>query len=331
MSGDDHRIEALLRATGKRPAVSPERTRRVHDAARAAWQGEVRRRRTRRRVVRALVLAAAIALPLLAVWQWRSPTVPARGETVGVARIVNAAWIEQGRFALLRSRSALAEGASVTVGTTVSTDGDGRVSLRAATGASLRLDHFTTLRILSGRTFYLERGAIYVSTELGAASGAPSLRIETSLGTLEDVGTQFLARLGADSLSVQVREGTVRVSAGARTESAGAGQRISIDGSGRIGRSEDPRTDADWAWVEFGVRMIDIDGLPLSEFLDWAARERGGRVRYADPAIAQRAPSIVLRGSVAGMSLDRAIESVTATSGLAHRWEGRELVIGEAR
>jgi hypothetical protein len=38
-----------------------------------------------------------------------------------------------------------------------------------------------------------------------------------------------------------------------------------------------------------------------------------------------------LRGSVAGISLDRAIESVTATSGLAHRWEGRELVIGEAR
>ena len=325
-TGDDP-IEALLRATGRRPAVSADRSRRVHDAARAAWHEEVRRRRVRRRLVRALALTAALALVVLVIRSWRSATAAPAGERVGVERVVNTAWLEQGRIPFLRARSALAEGAGLRRGDAVTTGDDARVALRAATGARLRLDRFTSLRILSARSFFLERGAIYVSSEAGGATGAPSIRVETALGMIEDIGTQFEARLTAGTLSVRVREGTVRVRAGARTESALAGQRISVDRSGRVERDDDPGADAGWAWVELALQMIDIDGRSLAEFLDWAARERGARVRYDEPDLAERAPSIVLRGSVAGMTLDQAVDSVTRASGLVHRWEGRELVV----
>jgi hypothetical protein len=76
--------------------------------------------------------------------------------------------------------------------------------------------------------------------------------------------------------------------------------------------------------------MMDIEGKTLREFLDWVARERGVRIRFENPALEARAPSIVLHGSLDGMTLEQATETVFLTSGLTHRWDDRELVVGPA-
>ena len=74
--------------------------------------------------------------------------------------------------------------------------------------------------------------------------------------------------------------------------------------------------------------MMEIEGRFLLDFLQWDARERGVRLVFTDEKLAARARTIVLSGSIAGMTLDEATTSVLTTCGLIHRWEGESLVVG---
>ncbi len=309
-------IERLLKATGRRPAVSADRTERVRDAVSLRWQSEVARHARRRRIGWVVSLATAavvVAAVGLGIRSQRSSIMPELSG-VRVERVVNVALFPVG--------SIVPRGASVTTGP------DARVALRAPTGHSLRLDTDTGLRVLSGSEFVLERGAIYVDAHRGTASSAASIRIHTPVGTIEDQGTQFAARLDGGALSLRVREGVVTVQGPAGRLVAQAGQALRLDASGRVDRAEDARTGEGWTWVEAIAPMMEIEGRSLLDFLDWIVRERGVRLQFVDTGLAGKAPAIVLSGSIAGMTLEQATTSVLATCGLSHRWENGALLVG---
>ena len=328
MTGDDP-IASLLRATGRRPAVPAARSARVREAARTVWQAEVARRLRSRRLALALALAATVLLAIWGVRTLRGPTSSmAASNVVEVDRVVSTVWAEHGRFPGLRRRWDLQAHARIDPGCTIRTAEDGRAALHLLMGPHvLRLDHATVLRILSDRVFVLERGAVYVDSGT-AGTHAGSIHIETARGTVEDVGTQFEVRLSGDALTVRVREGQVAVDTGAGSARAAAGQALTVDGAGRISPSLD--RGGGWEWMETVAPPFLIEGRALADFLAWAARERGARVRYLDAGLAARARGIVLHGSVEGMELDRAVASVALTSGLIHRWQDGELVVSEA-
>jgi ferric-dicitrate binding protein FerR (iron transport regulator) len=314
MNGHDS-IEALLKATGRRPAVPADRTDRVRAAAHDGWRREVGRRARGRRISWGLSLAAAAVVVVgvgLGVRALR-PSIAPGPSGIRVERVAN---------------GALRAGAVVAWGDVVTTGADARVALRAPSGHSLRLDSGTTVRVRSDREFSLERGAIYVDLRGEPTRPAPSIRIDTPVGTIEDEGTQFAARFEGGSLSVQVREGAVTLSAPAERSVAQAGQTLSLDASGRILRTENAGRGARWAWAEAIAPMMEIEGRSLLDFLDWAARERGVRLQFADSGLAGRASTIVLKGSIAGMTLDEATASVLATCGATPRWEEDALVVG---
>jgi len=321
-------IASLLRATGRRPAAPPERSARVREAARLAWNAEIVRRRRSRRLTFALALAASVVLAVWTVRALRATTSSmAPPHVVEVDRVVNGVWAEHGGFPGLAKRWDLQARARVDPGVTIRTSADGRAALHLLMhGHALRLDHATSLRILSDRAFLLERGAVYVDS--GTTVG--SVRIETALGTIEDVGTQFEVRLNDGGLTVQVREGEVKVGAGSASLQAAAGQAATVDRGGRLARAAAP-SDTGWAWTETVAPPFPIEGRSLADFLTWAARERGARVRYLDPGLAQRATGVLLHGSLEGMTLDQAVASVAETSGLVHRWQAGELIVREAR
>jgi ferric-dicitrate binding protein FerR (iron transport regulator) len=316
---DDDPIESLLRASGKRPDVGAPRAQRVRAAAHAAWRHEVARRTRRRRLIGATALAATILLAAALALTRRTPAPSAAG-VLTVERIESAAWAETGE---------LRPGSTVSRGSRVTTGDDARVALSAPSGHSLRLDRRTVLRVVGDRAFALERGAVYVDSGGTDRPASRPIRIETPLGVIDEVGTQFEARLDGSVLRVLVREGEVAVVAHAGRGTARAGQALTVDASGRIEQREDPGTPDDWSWTESVAPAFEIDGRSLAAFLSWVSRERGVRVRYQDPALARRAQSIVLSGSIAGMSMDQATASVLASSGLTGRWEPGGLVVGE--
>lgn len=330
---DHDPIEALLKATGRRPAIPADRTGRVRDAARTEWKRQLAAGSRRRRVRWTVSLAAAAVVVFGVGLGMRSlrPSVAQGLSGIHVERVTNAAWARHGSLPLFRSKSPLRVGSVISWDSEITTGDDARVALRAPTGHSVRLDTGTTLRVVSDSVFALERGAIYVDFHHRSALRETSIRIVTPMGTIEDAGTQFEARLNAGSLSIEVREGSVTLLAPAERSVAHAGQTLRIDPSGRIVRTEDAGAGGGWTWAEAIAPMFEIDGRSLLEFLDWMTRERGVRLEFLDTGLAEKASTIVLKGSIAGMTLDQATTSVLSTCGVMHRREPGVLVVGTER
>jgi len=247
-----------------------------------------------------------------------------------VERASGTAWAT--RDSLLRARTELAVGSNVPRGAAVTTAAEVRLALRVPTGHSMRLDTGTTLRVSSDREFTLSSGAIYVDAPPEGEARRSSIRIDTPFGVIEDQGTQFVARLDGGSLSLKVREGTVTLQTVSERLVAHAGEALRLEASGEIDRSEEASEGgrSAWEWAETIAPMMEIEGRSLRDFLDWVVRERGVSLRYAGDGLAERAPTIVLKGSVAGMTLEEATTSVLATSGLSGRWEKGTLVVTDA-
>jgi len=137
-----------------------------------------------------------------------------------------------------------------------------------------------------------------------------------------------VVRFDGRSLSLNVREGEVTLSAPSARAVAHAGQTLTLGAAGRILPTEGAENSGEWTWAETIAPMMEIEGRSLLEFLDWVVRERGAQLRFADSSLAGKAPTIVLRGSTAGMTLEQATASVLATCGMSHRWDDGALVVG---
>jgi ferric-dicitrate binding protein FerR (iron transport regulator) len=211
----------------------------------------------------------------------------------------------------------LLAGARLLSGGSVGTAADGRVAVRLASGASLRLDTGSRLAFVSPASLRLESGAVYVDSQ-----GGPSVVVETPLGRVEERGTQFEVRLAGGAVRVRVREGGVNLSATGGSWDAARGEELLLSAGGSLVRGSVPFHGAPWSWVQEIAPAFQLEGRTLGELLAWYARETGHGVAWGDPAEQRRALAVVLHGSVDGLSPDQALAAVLPTCGLAHRPEG---------
>ena len=310
------RIGALLRVSGRRPSIPPERAGRIEQATRATWEEMLARRAHGRRLRLWAALAAAAVVVAGAGLVLRSRSTP-----LAVPEAIGRVEIATGEVSLRpaaegQAPERLRAGDEVAVGTVVTTMDDGRVALRLASGHSLRLDAGTHLRALSERTLALERGAVYVDSGGAAHAAAGTIEIRTPLGEVRDIGTQFEVRMLDASLRVRVREGTVSLAGLGATREMAAGEEVTVDAAGLAVRGRVDRYGAAWAWSEAVARFGDLEGRSLREFLDWYARERGVRLELVGEGLVTEADTIILAGSIEGMTLEQAIDSVLATTAM---------------
>jgi FecR protein len=320
---DGDPIEALIKLTGPRPAVPPERAGRVKAAVFAQWEKEVRLRSRRRRL--AFVgwsAAAAVLLASAGLLVWRNQAPPPPVELAGrIENVSNRAWTRPSMEGA-PPPVPLAAGAMVPVGSELTTGADGRVAIRLTSGHSIRLDAETRVRMLSGRTVALERGAVYVESPIDKMAGASGVEIRTPLGDVHDVGTQFEVRLIGSSVRVRVREGAVLLRSSRGVHEVGAGRELELGADGGAQRPF-PSFGEDWSWISGVTPPIAIEGRSLRDFLEWAAREKGLRLRYAEEDLPATAAAITLNGSIEGMTPDQALESILLTCRLTHRIDER--------
>ena len=307
-------IARLVRLAGSRPAVPAERALRAEAMVRAAWEASVAARR--RRLVATwssgLALAAALALAIGLVL--RGPAAPPPPELVGtVERLAGQAQLLAGEGAA----QPLGPGARLVAGGALDTGADGRVAVRLASGASLRLDVDSRLAFVTPTRLLLEQGAVYVDSQ-----GGPPVVVETPLGVVEERGTQFEVRLASDAVRVRVREGGVNLSGERGSWDAARGDEIVLTAAGVLRRGSVPFHGDDWSWVQEIAPAFRLEGRTLGDFLSWFGRETGRGVMWVDPAEQRRALAVVLHGSVDGLSPEQALAAVLPTCGLAHRLEG---------
>jgi ferric-dicitrate binding protein FerR (iron transport regulator) len=318
---DDGDLARLLAATGPRKQPSDRATVEVRAAVEAQWRRSVTARQARRRYT-SWAAAAGVAAAAVAVWMARPLYLPAAEPVASLARVVGDAQMDSGdgRWTPLAAGSVVKAGAVIRTGST------GRVAITMKKGVAVRLDSDTRLAFNDASEATLSQGAVYVDSGPEAAATAGAFLLDTPVGTVRHVGTQYEARLVDGELRVGVREGRVEVSDAHESVFGSAGEVVTISGNGAA-RSRLSPTSADWRWVNDVTPPFSIEGRSVKEFMAWAGRETGRKVVYSSPVAERQARSVTLRGTVEGLAPDQAVTAVLATTSLRPAVEDEQITI----
>ncbi len=321
---DDSAVHRLLSLAGPRPELTAQQVSRLQAAVRPHWQAAVVPHRPFWKlpvfwgfggglVVAAALLAAALGLFRLEPWlpgsEWLlAELVTATGE---VSRRPSGTPSEADRLAV---------GEGVRQGDHLAVD-KGRAALRLPSGASVRLDTGTRVRFLAPDRLSLEHGAVYVD------SHGDRIEIHTSLGVVEEIGTQFEVRLLDQSLRLRVREGRVVLHHDQGDDEGGQGEELLLVPGAPLVRAAVATHGSVWSWVQEVAPSIAFDDRTLQSYLDWVARETGLELRFSDPALAARAPETQVHGDVTGLAPEETLALVLPACGARHRIVGGVLVV----
>ncbi len=320
LSGD---VGRLVRMAGPRPAMSEARVARMQSELRPLWDGEVERARSRWPKPRLLAAAALVAAVIGALFFTRAALDHDAIVVASVARTTGAlsAWTEGGSA----TGATLAPGAGLTIGRSLATGEGARAALETTTGHSLRLDRDTRIVFLSEREVRLEQGAVYIDSG-GEGRATDSLTVVTAIGRVEEIGTQFEVRLGADTLTVRVREGAIALGADGSQHYAAAGEELVVAG-GSVRRSAFEPSSSLFDWTQTIVPNWPLKRLRLDTFLARVARESGFTLAYSDDSIAASAPNFKLHGDLSGLTPREALNVVLPAVDLDYRVEDGTLWI----
>jgi ferric-dicitrate binding protein FerR (iron transport regulator) len=335
---DDADVARVLRLAAA-PMPSPSRRAAAFERVHAEWRAaltdaasapaggarpagdpaEIVPRATRRAAWRN-ALAAGVAAAALGVVLWATGAT-ARPATLAIAQAVSgpqATLLGSSPLDRLFGRGrGLAADAAIRAGDAVATGEGTAALLQVGPGLALRLAPGSRLRFDTAEQVTLLSGQVYVEADTGAGTPAP-LTVATAYARVRHVGTRYLVRVLPATLDVAVREGRVQLSRAATAPvEAGAGERLRLDGAtGTIARERVAPSGEAWGWLGRIPAPVSIDGATLGRFLEWYTAESGRRVEFGAAAMRERAAAIRLRGSVAGLTPDEALDSVAASADL---------------
>jgi ferric-dicitrate binding protein FerR (iron transport regulator) len=308
-------VAGLIRTAGRRTAPPDTSYRRTLELATDAWRSKTARVRRRRRLVWTLSGIAAsvsmvvVLLPLM-------QTVDAPGLPVATLQQVS------GRLEVQKPGDAAWQlvrepAATLPIGSRVRTGPGSRAGLTLTGGSSLRLAEGTEVVLDRATRLTLVAGRAYVDSGDGQATGS-SLEIVTPIATAREVGTQFEVALLGDIFRLRVREGEVVLEYDERQARAAAGEQLAIGARKPLQRTSILRAGPEWQWVETLAPVPDLDNLPVSELLEWVARETGRDVRYANHEVARRAATTILHGDMRHLAPLEALDVMLATTELEY-------------
>jgi hypothetical protein len=317
-------LAALIRTVGRRPAPPADDYERVFAASHIAWRQMLAARR-RRHLTWALAASLVIAVCGLSLWSTRTPYAPQAIATLEFSSGLVESFDEKTSRWIARREPTPA----LTAGTRLRTGDAARLALRLPDGSVLRVQQDTELALNAARRFELARGIVYAHNR-----GAEHLAIETPLGTVIDVGTQFEVQLNAGTLRARVRSGSVRIERrGDPTVECGAGEQLRLEAGGAPIREKFAADSEYWSWMTPLTQPPTIEGLPLDSFLVWAAEELGRSLQYATPDVEAHVRRVRLHGTIDNLSPLQALDSVLAGTSLSYvlRSDGSMLVTARER
>ncbi|HXV77855.1 MAG TPA: hypothetical protein VD788_16210, partial [Candidatus Polarisedimenticolaceae bacterium] len=126
---------------------------------------------------------------------------------------------------------------------------------------------------------------------------------------------------------VRLRDGRVEVRSAERNWTVGQGAELRVRPDGTETHGAIPSHGVEWDWTLGVTPVPDFGGEPMSAFLAWVARERGWSIAYADAMTERSADSSILRGSLALLRVDEALEAAMTATGLRYRIDRGTMVV----
>jgi len=289
----ENSLERLFKQGEPRQRPPADVEKEIRDAVHAEWRAV-----TGRRVwaSRAWMAAAASIFIVISIAVLTNRPVDQTSGLPAVATLQRVIGnFEVGPERTVLTLSSLTDGAGVAAGDIVATL-NGQASFELPNGGSLRLPSNTRVAFISSLEIELLDGTIYFDSQQQASER--TLTVHTGIGTLYDIGTQFLAQLDGESLLVSVREGAVSVNRENLQAEAQVGERVSVGLTGILARDSIPLFGDQWSWVEQLAPPFAIEGKSLSDFLAWFEGETGRLIVFDLPSTAEFANDTTLHGRV---------------------------------
>ena len=309
-SEDD--IEELLGAVGPRDAPSGEHAPDVQIEVHAAWREMVAERLQARRAVHWGIAAGLILVALVGTLGTLKVSGSYPPATVATIVRIDGQLLGANSKELWSRRGSRA---AVKVRERLRTDNRSRVALALPNGVSVRLDHDTVATFAAIDRIVLTSGAIYVDAPKNAQASA-SLMVQTPVGEVQHIGTQYQVRVQEEKVEISVREGSVVIRNGVRASTALAGQSVHLKADGAIVQAPITAWDGTWDWAAKVAPRFVIENATLADFLAWVGRETGRHVVYASRQAKAAAHEVHMHGSIDGLDLDTALQAVLATTRL---------------
>jgi hypothetical protein len=312
----ERNLRELFAHAKPRPLPPAADTEHIRRAVMAEWDAVTGPRKWRRRTGFAVAASALLASGL-----WVAGGLGPGAVPPAVARVERIQGVVDGD-----TGAPLAVASVVAVGDRLSTR-SGQIALRLASGGSLRIAPRSEVVLTSVDAAELVSGALYFDSEL-ARRGA-GFSVTTALGTVRDVGTQFVVRLDGEGggLDVGVRDGRATLTTRSASDTAEGGQRlVAAQDAGAIRREPMATFGGDWAWAEALAPPFDIDGRTVSDFLEWFEQQTGRHVEFGSSGAEQLARETKLSGSIDLEPLQK-LSAVMALTDLVYTVEGERVVI----
>jgi len=302
-------------------------TREIRDALHQEWSHLTRRRKLRKYAV-STGLAAAVLMAGLIGMNLFNNTQPVSNlaPLASVDRQTGTITIRDGKPGTPATTAG--QPGRLYPGQTLNTGTDSRVAIRWHSGASVRLDEDTRLRLVSRQEIELLAGRLYIDTRRSSQSqtGSPELSILTAAGRVRHLGTQYMTEVIGQHLVVSVREGQVGIQANSNETIASTGQQLTVSDNGLVSRAVIDSFGDEWHWTEIIAPGFELDGVSMAEFLKWVGRETGRPVYYTSQSAQQLADESLLRGSI-DLEPRLALTAMLQTSDLEARTEGNSIII----
>lgn len=310
LSTDDE-LQQLFTHASPREQPPPEDEQEVRQAVHAEWMALSKKRRKGRLSRVVIAAAASVALAVTAIGLLQRSAPEPRVDATRVAAVQKVQGVVKAAFegapeVLLDAGTGLVSGQHIRTGF------EARMAFAWRNGIELRIDQNSEIRLVSEEEIELLSGRLYVDTGAAGTAGA-ELRVNTPAGPVRHVGTRYMAAVALGAFSVSVREG--RVLFGDGDKEASAGQRLTVDSSGHLSLQVIPVFGERWQWTESVSPAFDADGRPLSDFLDWVARQTGRSVEYTSVEAQRQAVETILHGEIDLSPMD-ALAVVMQTSDL---------------
>ena len=317
----DELLDSLFEHASTRPRAPAEDEAAIRAATHAEWK-KITGQRKRKRYLATFGLAASliVGVILVGILKEQTPTDANPEQLAGVELQTGDVFIRdrQGDNSMARRLASH----TLYAGQVISTNTDTRLALDWKTGESIRLDENSEIALISVSEIELLAGRVYVDTGQSAQVGTPFV-IKTFVGVIQHLGTQYLAGISDNTVTLAVREGQVSLNAVDSEVTVNKGELANIGPAGKMEVTHIEIYGAMWEWANQVTPELKLDGLSVFDFVHWAGRETGREVQFSDAAIQKLAMQTRLRGSV-NLAPDLALELILETSDIeALTSEGR--------
>ncbi len=187
---------------------------------------------------------------------------------------------------------------------------------------TLKINKDTQLVFIDSSEIHLIKGAIYFDSHHQS-----DIRIRTTHGILNDIGTQFEARTESQDLSVYVREGKVKFeSENSNYLFIPSGKALYLH-QGNTNILDIDKEKKPWIWADAMDGIINFDNRTMADVLTWLAKREGWKLEFKTSMDRQYAEQDRLHGQFKTTDSRKLLEQLALVSDMRYQITNNILLV----